>query len=39
MFLRYKRLDGVAPALETIAHAWFPQGRQAVDLAADVAMR
>ncbi len=32
--LRYKRLDGVVPALETIAHAWFPQGRQAVDLAA-----
>jgi pyruvate dehydrogenase E2 component (dihydrolipoamide acetyltransferase) len=30
-FLRYKRLDGVAPALETIARAWFPQGRQAVD--------
>ena len=33
-FLRYKRLDGVVPALETIANAWFPQGRQAVDLAA-----
>ena len=32
--LRYKRLDGVAPALETIARAWFPQGRQAVDLVA-----
>jgi pyruvate dehydrogenase E2 component (dihydrolipoamide acetyltransferase) len=31
-FLRYKRLDGVVPALETIARAWFPQGRQAVDL-------
>jgi pyruvate dehydrogenase E2 component (dihydrolipoamide acetyltransferase) len=31
-FLRYKRLDGVAGALETIAHAWFPEGRQAVDL-------
>jgi pyruvate dehydrogenase E2 component (dihydrolipoamide acetyltransferase) len=33
-FLRYKRLDGVAQALETIARAWFPQGRQAVSLAA-----
>ena len=31
-FLRYKRLDGVAQALETIARAWFPQGHQAVDL-------
>ncbi|HEY7581283.1 MAG TPA: acetoin dehydrogenase dihydrolipoyllysine-residue acetyltransferase subunit [Acetobacteraceae bacterium] len=31
-FLRYKRLDGVVPALETIARAWFPDGRQAVDL-------
>ena len=31
-FLRYKRLDGVQPALETIARAWFPEGRQAVDL-------
>ncbi len=31
-FLRYKRLDGVVPALETMARAWFPQGRQAVDL-------
>ena len=34
--LRYKRLDGVAPALETIAHAWFPDGRQTVDLVAAV---
>lgn len=33
-FLRYKRLDGVVQALETIAHAWFPQGQQAVDLTA-----
>jgi len=33
-FLRYKRFDGVAAALETIAHAWFPDGRQAVDLSA-----
>jgi pyruvate dehydrogenase E2 component (dihydrolipoamide acetyltransferase) len=33
--LRYKRLDGVKAALETIARAWFPGGRQAVaiDLA------
>jgi pyruvate dehydrogenase E2 component (dihydrolipoamide acetyltransferase) len=30
--LRYKRLDGVQAALETIARAWFPHGRQAVDL-------
>jgi pyruvate dehydrogenase E2 component (dihydrolipoamide acetyltransferase) len=30
--LRYKRLDGVAAALETIARAWFPDGRQALDL-------
>jgi pyruvate dehydrogenase E2 component (dihydrolipoamide acetyltransferase) len=30
--LRYKRLDGVPRALETVAGAWFPQGRQAVDL-------
>jgi pyruvate dehydrogenase E2 component (dihydrolipoamide acetyltransferase) len=30
--LRYKRLDGVPRALETVAAAWFPQGRQAVDL-------
>ena len=33
-FLRYKRLDGVVRALETITHAWFPDGRQAVDLVA-----
>jgi pyruvate dehydrogenase E2 component (dihydrolipoamide acetyltransferase) len=30
--LRYKRLDGVPAALDTIAHAWFPDGRQALDL-------
>ncbi len=30
--LRYKRLDGVAAALGTIARAWFPDGRQALDL-------
>jgi pyruvate dehydrogenase E2 component (dihydrolipoamide acetyltransferase) len=35
-FLRYKRLDGVVPALETMARAWFPQGRQAVDLRAEL---
>ncbi len=34
--LRYKRLDGVAAALETIARAWFPDGRQALDLRADL---
>jgi pyruvate dehydrogenase E2 component (dihydrolipoamide acetyltransferase) len=34
-FLRYKRLDGVVPALEATARAWFPQGRQAVDLRAE----
>ena len=33
-FLRYKRLDGVAQALEAIARAWFPRGRQAVNLVA-----
>jgi pyruvate dehydrogenase E2 component (dihydrolipoamide acetyltransferase) len=30
--LRYKRLDGVQGALETIARAWFPDGKQAVNL-------
>jgi pyruvate dehydrogenase E2 component (dihydrolipoamide acetyltransferase) len=30
--LRYKRLDGVAAALETIRAAWFPGGVQAVAL-------
>jgi pyruvate dehydrogenase E2 component (dihydrolipoamide acetyltransferase) len=30
--LRYKRLDGVGAALAAIARAWFPQGRQAVDI-------
>jgi pyruvate dehydrogenase E2 component (dihydrolipoamide acetyltransferase) len=34
--LRYKRLDGVASALETMARAWFPQGRQATDLRAEL---
>ncbi len=32
--LRYKRLDGVTAALETIAHAWFAGGRQTLDLVA-----
>jgi len=30
--LRYKRLDGVPAALEAIARAWFPGGRQKLDL-------
>jgi pyruvate dehydrogenase E2 component (dihydrolipoamide acetyltransferase) len=30
--LRYKRLDGVQAALETIARVWFPDGRQSVDI-------
>ena len=30
--LRYKRLDGVQAALETIAGTWFPAGRQAMDM-------
>ena len=33
--LRYKRLDGVAHALETVAAAWFPAGRQSCDIAAE----
>jgi pyruvate dehydrogenase E2 component (dihydrolipoamide acetyltransferase) len=35
--LRYKRLDGVGAALSTIAAAWFPGGRQAMDLGARIA--
>jgi pyruvate dehydrogenase E2 component (dihydrolipoamide acetyltransferase) len=35
--LRYKRLDGVAPALETISRAWFPAGRQEVNVVAKIA--
>lgn len=35
--LRYKRIDGVPAALETIARAWFAGGRQAVDLRAALA--
>jgi len=34
--LRYKRLDGVTTALETIAHKWFPDSRQAVNIVAGV---
>ena len=34
--VRYKRIDGVAAALETIARAWFPGGRQAIDLVTAV---
>ncbi len=34
--LRYKRLDGVTAALETIAHAWFAGGRQTLDLVAAI---
>ena len=34
--LRYKRLDGVPAALETIARAWFAGGRQTLDLVAVV---
>ena len=30
--LRYKRLDGVPAALDTVARAWFAGGRQALDL-------
>ncbi len=36
--LRYKRLDGVAAALETIAGAWFPDGRQTYDLVTALPM-
>jgi pyruvate dehydrogenase E2 component (dihydrolipoamide acetyltransferase) len=35
--LRYKRLDGVAAALSAIAQAWFPGGRQSLDLGAQIA--
>ncbi len=35
--LRYKRLDGVPEALAAIAAAWFADGRQAVDLRAEIA--
>src|SRR5947208_3028564 len=35
--LRYKRLDGVQPALESISRAWFPEGRQGVDIRPELA--
>ena len=35
--LRYKRLDGVSAALTRIAQAWFPDGRQSLDLAEQIA--
>jgi pyruvate dehydrogenase E2 component (dihydrolipoamide acetyltransferase) len=35
--LRYKRLDGVAASLSAIAAAWFPGGKQALDLAPRIA--
>ncbi len=34
--LRFKRLDGVTAALETIARAWFAAGRQSVDVTAAI---
>jgi len=35
--LRFKRLDGVTAALDTVARAWFAGGRQTLDLTAAVA--
>jgi len=35
--LRYKRLDGVSAALAKIAAAWFPGGRQSLDLTGRIA--
>ncbi|MCC6718797.1 MAG: acetoin dehydrogenase dihydrolipoyllysine-residue acetyltransferase subunit [Acetobacteraceae bacterium] len=35
--MRYKRLDGVAPALRSIAQTWFAGGRQSRDFAAGLA--
>jgi pyruvate dehydrogenase E2 component (dihydrolipoamide acetyltransferase) len=35
--LRYKRLDGVSAALAKIAQAWFPGGRQSLDLTGQIA--
>ena len=35
--LRFKRLDGVTAALETIARTWFAGGRQTLDLTATLA--
>ena len=36
--LRFKRLDGVTAALEAIARAWFPGGRQNWTMAAQLAV-
>lgn len=35
--LRYKRLDGVPEALAAIAGSWFSNGKQSVDLGAEIA--
>jgi len=35
--LRYKRIDGVSAALAKIAEAWFPSGRQSLDLTGRIA--
>ena len=35
--LRYKRLDGVSAALAKIAGAWFPGGRQSLDMTGRIA--
>ena len=35
--LRYKRLDGMQAALETIARAWFPGDCQAIDIRGELA--
>ena len=35
--LRYKRIDGVSAALESIARAWFPGGHQACDVRQQLA--
>jgi pyruvate dehydrogenase E2 component (dihydrolipoamide acetyltransferase) len=35
--LRYKRLDGVTPALAKIAEVWFAGGRQSLDLTGRIA--
>jgi pyruvate dehydrogenase E2 component (dihydrolipoamide acetyltransferase) len=34
--LRYKRIDGVTAALETVARAWFPNGLQTRNVIADI---
>jgi pyruvate dehydrogenase E2 component (dihydrolipoamide acetyltransferase) len=35
--LRYKRLDGATAALQSIARAWFANGRQSINVVAEVA--